>query len=158
MINWAPAARPAVSDEEVISKPQKGKLYFVRYETVEEPGRFLEVATTRPETIMADTAMAFHPGDKRYADLLGKHAWRPLAREKIPIIADDAIDPQFGTGVLKVTPAHDTVDFEIGQRHSLPIVDVLHADERINCPAVPELDGLDRFEARTKTAELLRAS
>ena len=158
MINWDPAAQTALSDEEVISKPQKGKLYFVRYEIVEEPGRFLEVATTRPETIMADTAMAFHPGDKRYAALLGKHAWRPLAREKIPIIADEAIDPEFGTGVLKVTPAHDTVDFEIGQRHSLPIVDVLHPDGRINCPTKPELDGLDRFKAREKAAELLQGS
>jgi len=157
MINWDPAAQTALSDEEVISKPQKGNLYFVRYEIVEEPGRFLEIATTRPETIMADTAMAFHPGDKRYADLLGKHAWRPLAREKIPIITDKAIDPEFGTGVLKVTPAHDALDFEIGQRHNLPLVDVLHPDGRINCPAVPELDGLDRFEAREKAAELLQA-
>jgi len=157
MINWDPAAQTALSDEEVISKPQKGKLYFVRYEIVEEPGRFLEVATTRPETIMADTAMAFHPGDKRYIDLLGKHAWRPLAREKISIIADEAIDPEFGTGVLKVTPAHDTVDFEIGQRHSLPIVDVLHPDGRINCATEPELDGLDRFKAREKAGELLQA-
>ncbi|MFL6596699.1 MAG: valine--tRNA ligase, partial [Chthoniobacterales bacterium] len=157
MINWDPAAQTAVSDEEVISKPQKGYLYFVRYEIVEEPGRFLEVATTRPETIMADTAMAFHPGDKRYLDLLGKHAWRPLAREKIPIIADEVIDPEFGTGVLKVTPAHDTLDFEIGQRHDLPIIDVLTPGGRINCPAVPELHGLDRFEARKKAAELLEA-
>jgi valyl-tRNA synthetase len=157
MINWDPSAQTALSDEEVVSKPQKGNLYFVRYEIVEEPGRFLEVATTRPETIMADTAMAFHPGDERYVSLLGKHAWRPLAREKIPIIADEAIDPEFGTGVLKVTPAHDALDFEIGQRHNLPIVDVLHADGRINCPAVPELDALDRFEARKKAAELLQA-
>jgi valyl-tRNA synthetase len=124
---------------------------------VEEPGRFLEVATTRPETIMADTAMAFHLGDKRYVDLLGKHAWRPLAREEIPIIADEAIDPEFGTGVLKVTPAHDAVDFEIGQRHNLAMIDVLHPDGRINCPIEPELDGLERFEARDKAAELLQA-
>ena len=157
MINWDPAAQTAVSDEEVISKPQKGYLYFVRYEIVEEPGRFLEVATTRPETIMADTGMAFHPGDKRYLDLLGKHAWRPLAREKIPIIADEAIDPEFGTGVLKVTPAHDALDFEIGQRHDLPIIDVLTPVGRVNCPAVPELHGLERFEARKKAAELLEA-
>jgi valyl-tRNA synthetase len=156
MINWDPAAQTALSDEEVVSKPQKGNLYYVRYEIVEEPGRFLEVATTRPETIMADTGMAFHPNDKRYADLLGKHAWRPLAREKIPIVADKAIDPEFGTGVLKVTPAHDSVDFEIGQRHKLPIVDVLTPDGKINCPAVPELDGLDRFKARKKAAELLK--
>src|SRR5438876_496751 len=104
---------------------------------------------------MADTAMAFHPGDKRYVNLLGKHEWRPLAREKIPIIADEAIDPKFGTGVLKVTPAHDALDFEIGERHNLPMVDVLHPDGRINCPAIPELDGLDRFEARKKAAKIL---
>jgi valyl-tRNA synthetase len=157
IINWDPAAQTALSDEEVVSKPQKGNLYFVRYEIVEEPGRFLEVATTRPETIMADVAMAFHPGDKRYVDLLGKHAWRPLAREKIPIITDDAIDPEFGTGVLKVTPGHDVVDFEIGQRHKLPIVDVLMPDGRIDCPAVPELHGLDRFKAREKAAEILKS-
>jgi len=156
MINWDPAAQTALSDEEVISKPQKGNLYYVRYEIADEPGRFIEVATTRPETIMADTAVAVHPNDKRYIDLLGKHAWRPLARAKISIIADEAIDPEFGTGVLKVTPAHDTVDFEIGQRHNLPIVDVLTPDGRINCPAVPELHGLDRFEARKKAVELLQ--
>src|SRR5216117_3410933 len=106
---------------------------------------------------MADTAMAFHPGEKRYLDLIGKHAWRPLAREKIPIITDEAIDPEFGTGVLKVTPAHDALDFEIGQRHGLPVVDVLYPDGRINCPAVTELHGLERFEARKKAAELLEA-
>ncbi|MGZ5025465.1 MAG: valine--tRNA ligase, partial [Chthoniobacterales bacterium] len=143
---------------EVIPRKQKGALYYVRYELVDEPKRFLEVATTRPETIMADVALAVPPNDKRYQDLLGKFVWRPLAREKIPIVADAAIDPEFGTGILKVTPAHDKVDFEIGQRHKLPIVDVLHADGRINCPLVPELDGLDRFEARKKAVEMLRES
>src|SRR5438477_4422143 len=156
MINWDPAAQTALSDEEVINKPQKGNLYYVRYEIVEEPGHFLQVATTRPETIMADTAMAFHPNDKRYVDLFGKHAWRPLAREKLPIIADEAIDPEFGTGLLKVTPGHDKLDLEIGERHSLPALDVLTLDGRINCPAVPELNGLDRFEARKRAAELLQ--
>jgi valyl-tRNA synthetase len=156
MINWDPAAQTALSDEEVINKPQKGSLYFVRYEVVDEPGRFLEVATTRPETIMADTAVAVHPNDKRYTDLVGKQVWRPLAREKLPIIADEAIDPEFGTGVLKVTPAHDKVDFEVGQRHKLSIIDILTENGRINCPAVPELHGLDRFEARKRAAEILQ--
>ncbi len=156
MINWDPAAQTALSDEEVISKPQKGNLYYVRYEIAEEPGRFIEVATTRPETIVADTAVAVHPSDNRYGNLIGKHAWRPLAREKLPIIADEAIDPEFGTGVLKVTPAHDTIDFEIAQRHSLPALDVLTPGGRINCPAVPELNGLDRLEARKRAAELLQ--
>jgi valyl-tRNA synthetase len=155
MVNWCPASLTAISDEEVIPTPQKGKLYTMRYDVVEAPGRFLEIATTRPETLMGDTAVAVNPKDERYASLVGKHVWRPFPKARIPIIADDHVDFEFGTGVLKVTPAHDKADFEIGLRHHLPILDVLTPDGKINCPEVPELHSLDRFEARKKAAEML---
>ncbi len=168
MVNWCPGSLTAISDEEVIPKPQKGFLYYVRYELVDEPGKFLEVATVRPETIMGDVALAVHSQDERYRHLIGKKARRPFPDGEIQIIADDLIDPKFGTGVLKVTPAHSKDDWEIAQRHRLvpqdvaslkkmlETIDVLTPDGKINCPAVPELHGMERFEARKKAVELLR--
>jgi valyl-tRNA synthetase len=158
MVNWCPASQTALSDEEVIMKPVNGTLYQVRYELADQPGKFIEVKTTRPETIPGDVAIAVHPDDPRYAGLIGKTVWRPLNRAQIPIIADTAVDKEFGSGALKITPAHDKVDFEVGLRHQLPIIDVLNADGTLNELAGPGLAGLDRFAGRKKAAELLKES
>jgi valyl-tRNA synthetase len=158
MVNWCPASQTALSDEEVIMKPVNSTLFKVRYELSGAPGQFIEVATTRPETIPGDVAIAVHPEDPRYASWVGRKVWRPLSRAEIPIVADPAVDPKFGSGALKITPAHDKVDFEIGLRHGLPVLDVLNADATLNELAGPELAGMERFAARRKAAELLRAS
>ncbi|TFE71033.1 valine--tRNA ligase [Methylacidiphilum sp. Yel] len=155
MINWCPASQTALSDEEVIPKKIDGFLFYVRYPLADQPSLFLTVATTRPETIPADSALAVHPEDQRYQQFIGKFCLRPFPKEPIPVIADTRVDPKFGTGVLKITPAHDTLDFEIGCEHHLPIRDILTADGKINCPELPALHGLDRFEARKKSIELL---
>ena len=155
MVNWCPKSLTALSDEEVIMKSRKSKLYYMKYQLADDPKTFLEIATTRPETLMGDTGVAVNPNDKRYADLIGRKVIRPFPEAEIPIVADDHIDIEFGTGVLKVTPAHDKADFEIGLKHGLEIIDVFNPDATLNENAGPEFAGMDRFEAREKAAEKL---
>jgi valyl-tRNA synthetase len=161
MVNWCPASLTALSDEEVVMKEQKGSLYYFKVEIAEAPGTFLTIATTRPETIPGDTAVAVNPKDPRYAHLIGKHVIRPLPAELpreqklIPIIGDEHVDFEFGTGVLKVTPAHDKADFEIGVRHELAQIEVIDAKGHMNDAAGADLRGLDRFKARKVAVEKL---
>ncbi len=150
LVNWDPLLHTAISDLEVESREVRGKLWTIRYPVEGEPGRFLAVATTRPETMLGDTAVAVHPDDPRYADLVGKRCLLPIADRPIPIIADQHADPEKGTGAVKITPAHDFNDFEVGRRHGLPMINVLDQNAALlSSPEVPaRFHGLDRYEAR----------
>ncbi|GAG11746.1 unnamed protein product, partial [marine sediment metagenome] len=142
MINWCPRCQTALSDLEVEHRDITGRLYYVRYPLATREG-FVTVATTRPETIFGDTAVAVNPRDQRSKDLQGETAILPIIGKRVPIIADEAVDPSFGTGALKITPAHDPTDLEVAQRHHLPRVDVMNPDATMNDNAGP-YKGFDR--------------
>jgi valyl-tRNA synthetase len=164
LVNWDPVFQTAISDLEVESREVKGNLWHLRYPVEGEPGRFLVVATTRPETMLGDTAVAVHPGDERYRDLVGRHLVLPLVGRRIPVVADAYSDPEKGTGAVKITPAHDFNDFEVGRRHALTMPSVLDADAKVTIAEIEaslnadggdpgfvrSLAGLDRFEARKR--------
>ncbi|MDZ4823598.1 MAG: valine--tRNA ligase [Flavobacteriales bacterium] len=152
MINWDPAARTALSDEEVLYKEVNSKLYFVRYEIAGNKNEFVTIATTRPETILGDTAICIHPKDERYKHLHGQRAIVPIINREIPIITDEYVEMEFGTGCLKVTPAHDPNDFVLGEKHKLEIVNMMNDDGTVSAAGQVYV-GLDRFKARKKIAE-----
>ena len=153
MVNWDPEAKTNISDEEVIFKEQNGKLYYLKYK-IEGTEDFLSVATTRPETIFGDTAICINPNDERYSHLKGKKVIVPIVNRTIPIIEDDYVDIEFGTGALKITPAHDTNDYEIGKRHGLPMIDSLDDDANLNENGL-HYAGKNRFEVRKLIAKEL---
>jgi len=152
LVNWDPRLQTAVSDLEVESIETKGKLWHIKYPIEGEEGRFITVATTRPETMLGDVAVAVHPDDERYKDLVGRHARLPLAGRLIPIIADEYSDPEKGTGAVKITPGHDFNDFEVGKRHKLPLINILTREAQLNDEVPAAYRGLDRFEARKRVA------
>jgi valyl-tRNA synthetase len=156
LVNWDPVLHTAVSDLEVVSEEEQGHLWHFRYPLTDGSGH-LVVATTRPETMLGDTAVAVHPEDERYQDLIGKTISLPLVGREIPIIADDYVDPEFGTGCVKITPAHDFNDYAMGQRHNLPMINVLTIDARINDNAPEKYRGLERYEARDEIVHDLKA-
>ncbi|WP_439548555.1 valine--tRNA ligase [Falsiroseomonas sp.] len=162
LVNWDPVFQTAISDLEVESREVKGSLWYLKYPVEGQPDRFLTVATTRPETMLGDTAIAVHPTDERFADLVGKNVILPLTGRRVPVVADEYSDPEKGTGAVKVTPAHDFNDFEVGKRHGLAMISVLDADAKVTLAEIgaslttdggdPDfvrgLDGMDRFAAR----------
>jgi valyl-tRNA synthetase len=148
LVNWDPRLQTAVSDLEVENIELKGSLWYIKYPLADDPDRFITVATTRPETMLGDTAVAVHPDDERYKALVGKKVRLPLADRLIPIIADEYSDPEKGTGAVKITPGHDFNDFEIGRRHKLPLINILNKDGTLNDTVPAAYRGLDRFVAR----------
>lgn len=147
IVNWCPVCNTSISDAEVEHEEQAGHFWHINYPVVGEPGRFVEIATTRPETLLGDSALAVNPDDERYTDLIGKEVELPLTDRTIPIIADSYVDKEFGTGVVKITPAHDPNDFEVGKRHNLPEINILNDDATINNLG-GKYAGMDRYEAR----------
>ncbi|MFI5240016.1 MAG: valine--tRNA ligase, partial [Gemmatimonadales bacterium] len=162
VIHWCPRCLTSLSDEEAEHDEEAGSLYHIRYPVVGEPGKWLTVATTRPETMLGDVAVAVNPNDARYKSLIGRTVMLPIAQIEIPIIADDYADPEFGTGVVKITPAHDPNDFEVGKRHNLPMPVIMTAEGNIDNVTdagervPPELRGVDRFEARSRIVATLK--
>lgn len=154
MINWDPQAQTVLSNEEVIHGEENAKLYKLKYVLEEDPSQSIVISTQRPETIMADAAIAVHPDDERYKHLVGKRVLIPLINKPISIIIDDYVDIEFGTGALKVTPAHDINDYELGKKHNLEVIDILNDDGSLNDKA-QILIGQDRFEARKSIIKLL---
>lgn len=152
IINWCPASQTALSDEEVIYKEQQSKLYYFNYPFKDGTGH-ISIATTRPETILADVAVAVNPNDERYKNWLGKTILLPIANREIPLIADEYVDKEFGTGAVKITPAHDPNDYEVGKRHQLEMINIMTADAKLNEKVPAAYQGLDRFEARKKIVE-----
>ena len=147
IVNWCPVCNTSISDAEVEHEEQAGHFWHINYPEVGEPGRYVEIATTRPETLLGDSALAVNPDDERYTDLVGKEVELPLTDRTIPIIADPYVDKEFGTGVVKITPAHDPNDFEVGKRHNLPEINILNDDATINNLG-GKYAGMDRYEAR----------